>query len=433
MREKRFKKIKTAPIKTEKGIAAIVSVLIITGTAVAIAFALTFILLNEIKIIKNTTKTNQSYYASEAGLEDALYRVKSPDLIYPEETEYTINVGDSTTTVLIDLDDIIGEESVEITSTGNMEQRINKLQVNGESTTRGMSFVYGVQSDDYGFQLNNNATIIGNVYTNQNIVGQNKNTSKVTGDAIAVGSISTITVGTDAENHDAWANSFSNCVIKGEAKHANGAANFTGCTAITELSNQATPTSEDLPYVDTDFWQSQAANGGEIAGPYTPPTGTFGPVKISGDLTIGNGTSITLQGPTWVTGNLNIETNSTIDLDDSWGENGTVIIVDGTITVQNNTNIIGTPQNGYILLISTKVTTPSVYAIDVRNNSDAGIFYAMYGMVNINNNVIIKEVTGRGITVANNASVQYDSGLANKNFSSGPSGGFSIESWREIE
>ncbi|KKT91018.1 MAG: hypothetical protein UW93_C0014G0001, partial [Parcubacteria group bacterium GW2011_GWC1_45_13] len=43
-----------------------------------------------------------------------------------------------------------------------------------------------------------------------------------------------------------------------------------------------------------------------------------------------------------------------------------------------------------------------------------------------------KEATAYGIILNNEAIITYESGLANVNFYSGPSGGWNIESWAEV-
>jgi hypothetical protein len=69
----------------------------------------------------------------------------------------------------------------------------------------------------------------------------------------------------------------------------------------------------------------------------------------------------------------------------------------------------------------------------VFNNVGTVIIYGSRGQVHLNNTAGAKEVTGYKIFLDNNASITYESGLANANFTSGPGGGFNIPSWKEIE
>jgi hypothetical protein len=72
-------------------------------------------------------------------------------------------------------------------------------------------------------------------------------------------------------------------------------------------------------------------------------------------------------------------------------------------------------------------------AIDIANNAGTVILNAQNGYVRFSNNAGAKEATGYKIILDNNAYITYDSGLANVNFSSGPSGGWNIISWKEVE
>jgi hypothetical protein len=72
-------------------------------------------------------------------------------------------------------------------------------------------------------------------------------------------------------------------------------------------------------------------------------------------------------------------------------------------------------------------------AIEVQNTSSAPIYYAPHGSVEIHNSAALKEVTAYKLEIRNSATVTYDSGLANVNFSSGPAGGYEIIHWKEVE
>jgi hypothetical protein len=50
----------------------------------------------------------------------------------------------------------------------------------------------------------------------------------------------------------------------------------------------------------------------------------------------------------------------------------------------------------------------------------------------LSNNAGAKEVTAYGIDMDNNATVTYESGLADIEFSTGPSGGYSVDYWRQV-
>ena len=71
-------------------------------------------------------------------------------------------------------------------------------------------------------------------------------------------------------------------------------------------------------------------------------------------------------------------------------------------------------------------------AIKLGNKAEGTIFYAPHGVIIAGNNLNLKEATGYGLKGGNDATIPYESGLADLNFSSGPSGGWSIDSWKEV-
>ena len=84
-----------------------------------------------------------------------------------------------------------------------------------------------------------------------------------------------------------------------------------------------------------------------------------------------------------------------------------------------------------MLLSAKDAPTENVMTID--NNATGVIYYASNGRIKFSNNAAAKEATAYGITLDNNAVITYESGLSSVSFSSGPSGGYDIVSWEEVE
>lgn len=206
-------------------------------------------------------------------------------------------------------------------------------------------------------------------------------------------------------------------------------------------TSRADPSPENLPISDANIldWKNDALSGGVINGDDTVSgTSTLGPKKINGNLVVSG--TLTLADTLWVTGNIDI--SGTVKLDASYGTTTGIIIADGYIHLGNNVVFQDSGTAGsYIMLLSTSVCdgdTPgnpcgAEDAISVRNNSDIIIANAQNGTVSFNNNASVKEVVGNRITLQNNSIVSYGSGLINVDFTSGPSGGWVVSSWKETE
>ncbi len=204
------------------------------------------------------------------------------------------------------------------------------------------------------------------------------------------------------------------------------------------FDNSASQPPVNFPISDAQVAQmeAQAANGGTVT---CSPTcsitngSSIGPKRYDGDLTIVNGATVTLTGTVWVNGNLILENNSILQLSSAYGTDSGVVIADyptdrtakGKVNnLSNNADVRGNANPGtYIMLISMYTDPANLQeAIGVNNNMTAGVLYAPYGIINIRANGSLKEITARQVKLGNNASLVYETGLANVNFSSGPGG-----------
>lgn len=197
---------------------------------------------------------------------------------------------------------------------------------------------------------------------------------------------------------------------------------------------------QNLPISDgvIQDWKNDAAAGGTHTGNYTLTNnaiGSLGPRRITGDLNISNGATLTVTGTLWVEGKIQLSNNCTIRLDPGYGANSGVIIADGIINVSNNCAFQGSGQAGsYIMLLSHR-NDPTGNVMTISNNAVGVIYYANRGRIHFSNNATAREATGYGISLDNNAIITYDTGLQNATFTSGPGAGWSVTpgTWQEIK
>ncbi|MDZ7726617.1 MAG: hypothetical protein U5L75_03500 [Candidatus Campbellbacteria bacterium] len=168
-------------------------------------------------------------------------------------------------------------------------------------------------------------------------------------------------------------------------------------------------------------------------------------MKITCDVEV-SGNDVWLEGPVWVEGNIEFTGNSAINIDPSLGEKSVAIIADkqsdressSRIQISNNLEFNGSGEDSsYILLISQNNSAENgggTDAIKLQNNAEGDLLlYAGHGSITIDNNTDLTEVTAYRIHIQNNATVRYESGLADLVFSTGPSGGYSLKSLEEIQ
>lgn len=240
-------------------------------------------------------------------------------------------------------------------------------------------------------------------------------------------SISGLTV-----NNDAHANTLNNNAI---GRNAYFQANNGSTIAGTAYPGSADPPTRDLPITEaviTDF-KNLAAAGTVHTGDYVVPlnsTRVVGPIKITGNLVVENNATLVMTGTIWVQGNVTFSNNATLRLDAGYGPDSGALVTDGTATLSNNMTALGSGNpDSFIMLVS---TSASATAIDVSNNASSIILATINGTIHINNNGGANALAAYRLTLANNATVTYLSGLADVQFSAGPGGSFQAGGWKEI-
>lgn len=381
---------------------------IMLGTILTIGF----INFNGLRSINNTVKSTQAYYAAEAGIEDALLRLREDpniDLLnFPLEGINNININ-------VTIDSTIG--SPNIISQADNGGVVRKIKVVSTVNNQGTEFHYGVRAGVGGIELGNNkSTVNGNVFSSGSISGN----GVITGNAIT--------------------NNCINAKINEDLTYLSGGTNT--CTVDGNTDSQTIISDPGWPISDTQIenWQTRAENAGNIPG-QTFTTTEMDSTKISGSSTISGGSVITLKGTIYVDGDLTINNGATIQLSSSYGSLGGVIVVNGRIVTGTDVTFCGSCQsctnenlscqNGSYLLVVSKYNSDANPAIYFKNNSRGGILYAKYGGVEVENNTHATEITAKKIIVSNNAVITYDSGFQSAYFSSGPGGSWETVSWQE--
>ncbi len=225
------------------------------------------------------------------------------------------------------------------------------------------------------------------------------------------------------------------------------------------VSGTAYPGSPTPPYVPLPLstttinqWKEDAASGGVINGDCgiggLPECDTLplflGPKRINGDFNLDGGNDpakvLTLTGTLYVTGNLVVENQGKIKCDFAYLGNSCVVIVDGTVNINNNAVLSGSGSSGsFVLILSTKEgclgsggvgCTINDSAIAIENNVDGALFYTTDSLIDISNGVTITAVVGYMIQLQNNAEILYDSTVAGLSFA--PSATTTTGAWNAI-
>lgn len=443
-------------MSNQKGFVASYFAILILLAVFAVANAVAVLTQGQQKILRNVVKSSQAYYLAEAGVEDAVYRIKNSKQ-YP--ASYNLIINGIATTV-----NVSGANTKTIISQSNLNNVFRTVKAVLTVTSVNPQFYYGAQAGDGGIVMEENSRIegvggqAGNLYSNGPIGGASGAT--ITGDAVvAVGSLDNIAVYGNVR-----ANAITNGKICGNAYYQSassidaGSKNFLdnpsnpACpnplTPGTGYPNQPSPPLLPMPISQTniDQWKTDAESGGVISGDYNVISNVnLGPRKITGNLIMtSNNKILTATGAIYVQGNIDIDNGSTIKCASSYGTNSCVVLADGWISIKNNSQFQGSGFSGSYVMILT--TLPGCNggaqqsdcahhnaAVDLHNNASGAIFYAANSMIYLHNGVNVSEITAYKIKLENNAVVAYEQGLTNAQFSSGPGGSWKILNWEEVE
>lgn len=400
------------------------SVIFFLFIALSIITGLVSPAVREFKISSDLVKSRQSFFLSESAVEDSYYRLKTGLTI---GSTNTITLGENSATATI-TDSGYNEKTISSLGDVDSRERTNELKL---VTGDGTSFSYGMHIGTGGLDMQNSAVINGSVYANGNITGQNS--ARITGTVTAAGPsgvISGMDIG-ELGTGNAYAHTVNNSNIEGSLYCQSGTGNNKDCN-----TSQGDPALLDLPISDSQItgWQTEAQGGGTDNGDINlsgSETLTIGARKIVGSVSLSNFAVLTVSGTLWITGNLSLTNTTQIRLDSSYGTGSGVILVDGTVSTSNSATFSGSGSTGsYVMVLSTSTSSS---AINIQNSAGTVILVAPYGTINFSNSAGAKEAIANRVTMQNTATLTYESGLQNVNFVNGPSGGWGISSWKEVE
>ena len=251
------------------------------------------------------------------------------------------------------------------------------------------------------------------------------------------GLISGVSVGSDGG--DAWAHDVKNSTVLGKIYCQGGSGNNKSCD-----TSRADPVQQPMPISDGNIeeWKN-VAEAGEIFNGDKIYSGDdneiIGPMKIDGDLEISDGATLTLAGTVWVTGNVTLTGAGEIKLGANYGAESGILVADGRIDMQDGGTMQGSGTTGSYLLAVTTSECPysgscgGNPAISVSGGTGSVVLNAQNGNLEFTGGADAKQITAKKVIMDGGTTVSYESGLANINFYSGPSGSYNLISWDEVE
>ncbi len=257
--------------------------------------------------------------------------------------------------------------------------------------------------------------------------------SYIGGDTYAAG----VTIGT-AGVGDAWANRITGATVAGTMYCQT--SSITNKTCNTTRPN---PSPQGFPVSDANIqeWKDSAEAGWTYNGNLSIGSAgtTTGPLVVNGNLNIGSGGIFTMTGTIWVKGTITVSGGASVRVAAGSGEDSVMMISDGYMSFSGGIFFQGSGQTGsYPLLITTSDCPASVScagrnAIELNGGSGAIVLNAQSGTLKMAGGTSARSLVAQTVVLTGGAEVTYETGLADLTFTLGPSGGWNITSWQEVQ
>lgn len=430
--------MKRSATNAEGGQVMLLVTILLLGGSMVIASGTLTVAKNQVRVATENSIAKDTHTLSEGAVEEVVYRhLQGMDV---SATETLTENGVSATVVTTNVG---GGKRIHATGALNGRERTTEVELR---TGNSFSFSYGVQSDSGGIELDNSASVIGDVFANGDIIGHNK--EMIYGNIVTGGPsgyVYEVRATGSVRSHE-----LEDVYVEGDAYYQ--VKDILTTVDGTEYPGSGDPATSSLPLPESllDQWQTEAEadNITNSPCPYEIKNTTD---TISGKYTCGmkitNSSVVTLDGPVWVVGDIEIENSSAISINPALGDKSIPIIVDdpsdrsgsGIITLKNSTTFAGTGDpRSFVFLISRNndISTGGSNAAIEISNSAAGdlVLYTNGGMIQAENNTTLTAAIAYKIFLKNSAQAVYDTELDDILFTSGSSTNtYVIDSWKEVE
>lgn len=328
-------------------------------------------------------QTKIAEYLSEAGIEKAVIEI-AKDANYSGGTynlgagTYIVVVSSSGNDKIVTSSGLLPQGANQSTAKTKAKRRVKLARIVGGTNPQQIAVENAAFTDTGGIEMFNSSTIEGDAKTNGNIKCNGSPT--ITGNATAAGTID------------------NGCTVNG-----------------TKTANAG---SQTFPTFDYQFWRDKAnVNNDPISG-FTLGSGdvrTYGPKKITGDVTLNNDSKIKLTGPVHITGKLSMHSDSRIELDQSLIDagNGTVLVVDDDVKMNNSSNITPAAGPSFIILGASDTGVAVEFNGDSNSPQNGPVIFATNGTVKVNNSTKSVTVIANKIELRGDSLVKFETAVGN--------------------
>lgn len=470
-------------LQNEKGMVAVITLLGVSAIAMAVIVTLTLISAGEMKMVQSGGTLDQTYYAAESGMNEALYRL----ITYPVPGNYSFAMENIIININVAANPGDPYQRIITSQAADPNGKIRTVRVIANTDSYAGGFDSAVNSGAGGVIMENGSCVIGNIYSNGAVEGPGSGDngcktsaptacrpaydfkhSVIQKNAIHNGKV-TLTGANSvtgvSNGGDIIANNIKNSIagnyakyqsLTGSVKASGGGETCSGVSGTYCIAGYPNEPAKNLPVTAAviNNWKSEITDTAPTAYDDCPADSTkycidsdnrvLGAQKIEGDFYIGNGQTLTLAGNLWVTGNIILDNNGTIRLDPGFKALSAVIIADGIIDVSNNYVLSGSgdPKSFLLMISSLGPRTGDCSdhdlskrpAICAANNSNSIIFAAPDGDLFVKNNGCLNASATYKIHLMQNSTVNFNPDISSFTVPAGGGTdvGTALGTWQEL-
>lgn len=414
--------------RTEGGQVVIIATLFFLVISLIIILSVSASVARGVRATRDIEDSRQSFVLAESLGEDLTYRVINSMEYSSAET---LTIGGYTANATVS--DVDGTKQIIVQ--GDVDDSIRRLETDLSISGGGTGVYYASQAGAGGFKITGGSTLDGNVYSNGVVEGAS---GVITGSVIAVTSIE----GTGGSKWyqpltvqgDSWSDAVTTTRTDGTLYCQTSTNNYPPPDGTPCDTSRGVPSTAEFPITEETIndWKEDAEDGGVTTGNVHIDWagGTLGPQKITGNLTVDGGGTLTLTGPLWIEGTISVSGGGKVVLDSSYEAASEVVIADGVVNISGAGNFAGSGTEGsYPVVLTTSSANP---ALSITGGAGAVVLISNNGTLKLNGGSAARALSAYRIEISGGGTVTYEEGLTNLFFSSGPSGGFEISGWEEI-
>jgi hypothetical protein len=218
--------------------------------------------------------------------------------------------------------------------------------------------------------------------------------------------------------------------IGGSLYCQSGSGNNKACNTTSPL-----PSALPMPIsaANIQAWKDEASVGTIRNSSWTiggvTSTSTSGAMKIVGDLNVTGSGILTLNGPLWVTGTFNVSGAAKVLLSSAYGANDEIIVVNKA-NLSGVGSVTGNGQVGsHVVLVADDTTSNAIIA---SGSTGSVVLMAPFGTITFSGFTSAKAAIANRMVMSGMTSLVYESNLTGISITTGPSGVWGVDNWREI-